>query len=77
DRDIRGRLTPQKLDEIVDAIPEEWLNWNDAIPTYNDDNDDNDDNARERRETYRKFLKKRLQDVDIVKAVEDARAKQI
>ena len=67
DRDIRTRLTPERIDEIVDALPDEWLKWEEGT----------DEEARERRETYRKFLKKRLLDVDIVKAVEDARAKQI
>ena len=82
DMEIRARLTPQKLDEIVDALPDEWLNWNEGILTDSqafgaDSTGNADDVVGERRETYRKFLKKRLQDVDIVKAVEDARAKQI
>ena len=82
DRDIRSRLTPERLDEIVNALPEEWLRWEDAAHAdsriFNDDNGENADNViSERREVYRKFLHKRLQDVDIVKAVEDARAKQI
>ena len=88
DLDIRSLLTPEKIDEIVDALPEEWLKWEDGMDTdsracianlgENCDNIENEGNIiRERRETYRKFLKKRLQDVDIVKAVEDARAKQV
>ena len=67
DREIRRKLTPEKLSEIVDALTEEWLKWDDGTA----------EDARERREVYRKFLLKRLQEVDIVKAVEDARAKQI
>ena len=71
DREIRARLAPEKIDEIVDAIPVEWLNWEEGLDPCKDGI------IKERREVYRKFLKKRLQDVDIVKAVEDARAKQI
>ncbi|MDE5870387.1 MAG: aminotransferase class I and II [Muribaculaceae bacterium] len=67
DRDIRSRLTSERLSEIVDALPEEWLKWDEGT----------EEEARERREVYRKFLHRRLQDVDIVKAVEDARSKQI
>lgn len=67
DLDIRKRLTAARLDEIVDALPEEWLRWDEGT----------DEDARGRREVYRKFLHKRLHDMDIVKAVEDARAKQI
>ncbi|MDE6553941.1 MAG: aminotransferase class I and II [Muribaculaceae bacterium] len=85
DREIRSRLTEAKLDEIVDALPDEWLNWDDtsaaASSIFNTENADSVDNAddliNERREVYRKFLHKRLRDMDIVKAVEDARAKQI
>ncbi|MDE5850054.1 MAG: aminotransferase class I and II [Muribaculaceae bacterium] len=85
DREIRTRLTEAKLDEIVDALPDEWLNWADtsaaASSIFNAENADSVDNAddliSERREVYRKFLHKRLRDMDIVKAVEDARAKQI
>lgn len=91
DIDIRARLTPEKIDEIVDALPEEWLKWEDGIDADSRifsanlgedlddaDNDENPDKViHERRETYRKFLKKRLHDVNIVKAVEDARAKQV
>ncbi len=67
DSDIRSKLTEEKLSEIVDAIPGDWLQWDDA----------SHEEGEERREVYRKFLLKRLNDVDIVKAVEDARAKQI
>ncbi|MDE7350007.1 MAG: aminotransferase class I and II [Muribaculaceae bacterium] len=85
DREIRSRLTEAKLDEIVDALPEEWLNWDDtsavASSMFNAENADGvynaDDLINERREVYRKFLHKRLRDMDIVKAVEDARAKQV
>ncbi len=64
---MRQKLTPEKLSEIVDAVPADWLQWDDATP----------EEGEERREVYRKFLMKRLKEVDIVKAVEDARAKQI
>lgn len=67
DKDLRLKLTPEVLSGIVDAIPADWLRWDDAGPEEGED----------RREIYRKFLLKRLDEVDIVKAVEDARAKQI
>ena len=67
DSDIRRILTAGRLSEIVDAIPADWLQWDGA----------SSDEAEERREVYRNFLQKRLKEVDIVKAVEDARAKQI
>ncbi len=67
DAEIRQKLTSEKLSEIVDAIPADWLRWDEA----------GQEEGEERREVYRKFLLKRLHDVDIVKAVEDARAKQI
>lgn len=67
DREMRARITPEKLSEIVDAIPSEWLRWDEGSK----------EEGEERREVYRKFLLKRLKEVDIVKAVEDARAKQI
>lgn len=67
DAELRKRITPEALSDIVDTIPSDWLRWDDATPEEGD----------ERRETYRKFLHKRLNDVDIVKAVEDARAKQL
>ena len=65
DAGMRQKLTVEKLSEIVDAIPADWLRWDDASQEEGD----------ERREVYRKFLLKRLRDVDIVKAVEDARPK--
>lgn len=67
DTQIRGKITPERLSAIVDTIPSEWLRWDDASV----------EEGEERREVYRKFLLKRLNDVDIVKIVEDARAKQI
>ena len=67
DRRMRERITPERLSEIVDAIPSEWLRW--------DEGTENDEKTR--REVYRSFLLKRLKDVDIIKAVEDARAKLI
>lgn len=67
DKEMRARITPENLSEIVDAIPSEWLRWDEG----------SEEEGEERREVYRKFLMKRLREVDIVKAVEDARAKQI
>lgn len=65
DAALRQKLTREKLSEIVDAIPSDWLRWDEA----------SEEEGEERREVYRKFLMKRLDDVDIVKSVEDARAK--
>lgn len=67
DKEMRARITPENLSEIVYAIPSEWLRWDEG----------SEEEGEERREVYRKFLMKRLREVDIVKAVEDARAKQI
>ncbi len=67
DKQMRERITPDKLSEIVDAIPSDWLRWDAG----------SEEEGEERREVYRKFLMKRLKEVDIVKAVEDARSKQI
>ncbi len=67
DAAIRSRVTPEKLSEIVDGIPSDWLRWDDA----------SEEEGEQRREVYRNFLMKRLNEVDIVKAVEDARNKQI
>lgn len=67
DRLMREKLTPERLSEIVDVIPEEWLRWDEGT----------EEDAGERREVYRNFLLKRLNEVDIVKIVGDARAKQI
>ncbi|MCM1296755.1 MAG: aminotransferase class I and II [Muribaculaceae bacterium] len=67
DKIMRDRLTPEVLSAIVDALPEEWLMWDEG--TQQD--------AHERREVYRNFLMKRLRDVDIVKIVDDARARQV
>ena len=64
---MRGRLTPEVLSEIVDAIPSGWLRWDEGT----------EEDERERREVYRNFLMKRLKEVDFVKIAEDARAKQI
>lgn len=80
DLDIRARLTPEKIDEIVDSLPEEWLRWDEGIDpdsrAFSADNVINDEKViSDRREVYRSFLLKRLRDMDIVKAVEDARAK--
>ena len=65
DRSMREKLTPAKLSEIVDAIPSDWLRWEEG----------SEDDAQERRQVYRNFLLKRLNDVDIVKIVDDARAR--
>lgn len=80
DLDIRARLTPEKIDEIVDSLPDDWLRWDEGIDpdsrAFSADNVINDEKViSDRREVYRSFLLKRLRDMDIVKAVEDARAK--
>lgn len=80
DLDIRARLTPEKIDEIVDSLPVEWLRWDEGIDpdsrAFSADNVINDEKViSDRREVYRSFLLKRLRDMNIVKAVEDARAK--
>lgn len=80
DLDIRARLTPEKIDEIVDSLPDDWLRWDEGIDpdsrAFSADNVVNDEKViSDRREVYRSFLLKRLRDMDIVKAVEDARAK--
>lgn len=67
DVEMRKMVTPERLSTIVDAIPSDWLRWDGA----------SSEEGEERREVYRKFLLKRLQDVDIVKIVENARAGQI
>lgn len=64
---MRGRLTPEVLSDIVDAIPSCWLRWEEGT----------EEDERERREVYRNFLMKRLKEVDFVKIAEYARAKQI
>lgn len=64
---MRKRLTPEILSTIVDAIPADWLRWDEGT----------EEDERERREVYRNFLMKRMNEVDIVKIAEDARAKQI
>lgn len=66
DAEMRRRLTPDILSEIVDAIPGELLRWDAGT----------EEDEKERREAYRGFLLSRLENVDIVKIVEDARAKQ-
>jgi hypothetical protein len=50
DADMHGRLTPKVIDEIVDAVPGDWLAGAAAGEETN-----------ERREMYRQFLKARLQ----------------
>lgn len=67
DRHMRSRLSPERLSEIVDAIPADWLRWDGA----------SGEEGEERREVYRNFLLKRLNEVDIKKIVADARERQI
>lgn len=67
DKIMRSRLTTERLSEIVDALPTEWLRWNDGSL----------EEGEERREVYRGFIIKRLNEVDIVKIVGDAKSKSI
>lgn len=63
DRDMKQLLTTQKLDSIVDLIPDDWLDW-----------EGQDESPAELREVYRRFLTERLDNSEIfVKAAEDAR----
>lgn len=66
DIEMRRLLRPEVLEEIVDSIPGELLRWEEGRA----------EDEQERREAYRGFLLNRLKEVDIVKIVEDARARQ-
>lgn len=63
DTDIRKVLTPQKIDEIVRAIPDDWLDWTEEGET-----------AEDLRAVYRTYLTYRLEHSDIfVKEAQNAR----
>ena len=63
DRRMRQRITPRTLEKIVDAIPEEWLAW-----------EDSDETPRQIRDKYKLFLTERLANSEIfVNQAEDAR----
>jgi len=49
DKDLRQKITPRTLCKIVDALPEEWLHWEDTDLT-----------PSEIRDAYKKFLTVRL-----------------
>lgn len=63
DREMKRLLTPTKIDQIVDAIPDDWLRW-----------EPEDQSPGERRDVYRNFLKDRLANSEIfIKEAEHAR----
>lgn len=65
DKRMRQRITPRTLNKIVDAIPEEWLKWEDTDLT-----------TEEIRDVYRRFLTGRLAESQVfVKPAEEARKK--
>lgn len=63
DKLMRQKITPRTLDNIVEALPEEWLADNDAgIP------------SSEMRDTYKRFLRQRLANSSIfVNGAKEAR----
>lgn len=63
DAELRGMLTPEKIDRIVALIPDEWLNWAEAGETADD-----------LRSVYRTYLKERSSHTEIfVNQARDAR----
>lgn len=52
--DFRHKLTPEKIDEIVDLIPDDWLESREESPSYD-----------QQRDVYRIFLKTRLENSQI------------
>lgn len=63
DREFREILSEQKLTDIVNLIPEEWLQW-----------EDTEDSAEKIRNTYLQFLITRLANSSIfIKEAKDAR----
>ena len=63
DAELKTRLTPEKIKEIVALIPEDWLNWNDLDITN-----------KEIRETYVRFLTERVAHSELfVKEAQHAR----
>ena len=65
DKLLRQKITPRTLEKIVDAIPEEWLRW-----------DDTDMTPHEIRGVYKRFLTGRLANSAVfVNQAEEARKK--
>jgi len=63
DKDFKTKLSDKKLREIVDLIPDDWLNWSEV-----------DSSAAEIREVYFQFLMRRLAVSErFVKEANDAR----
>ena len=63
DIEFKKILTPEKISEIVDLIPDEWLEWGEEGETPNDI-----------RSIYRQFLIERINNSQIfVKEAQDAR----
>jgi hypothetical protein len=64
DKEYRELLSPEKLQQIVNLIPEEWFHW-----------EGSEQSAEEIRQTYFNFLKTRLEHSSVfVKQAQDARA---
>ncbi|MBF0695613.1 MAG: aminotransferase class I and II [Flavobacterium sp.] len=67
DASFKSILTDEKLRKIVNLIPDDWLNWEDA-----------DESPDELREVYFNFLSLRLKNSEIfIKEAKDAREKLI
>jgi len=63
DRDFRKILTPDRIDQMVNLIPDDWLHWTEGDETPSD-----------LREVYRQFLTERLNHSEIfVKEAQHAR----
>lgn len=63
DIEFKKILTPEKISEIVDLIPEEWLEWGDE-----------DESPSDIKNIYRQFLTERVNNSQIfVKEAQDAR----
>ena len=63
DVEFRSLLTEEKIRNIVNALPAEWLQWPET-----------DENAEEIKETYIQFLLSRLKHSEIfIKEAQDAR----
>lgn len=63
DNEFKAILTEEKIKQIVELIPEEWLHW-----------EDSDDTPQQIKDTYSNFLITRLANSEIfIKAAQDAR----
>ena len=63
DKEFKQILTPEKIKEIVDLVPNDWLNWGNDQETPQD-----------LRNVYYKFLTNRIAHSEIfVKEAQDAR----